>query len=59
MILNTKQRNLTDKKIIIRSHDMYLAIITPLVRITVYPQPHPLIGFHRQHVCMISSKRPT
>ena len=39
MVLNTKQRNLTDNKIIRRAHDMYLSTIIPLVRITVYPQP--------------------
>ena len=36
MILNTKQQNLTDNKIIRIDHDMYLATINPLVHIHVY-----------------------
>ena len=42
IILNTKQSNLTDNKIIISVRVLYLSDINPLVRISVYP-PHQII----------------
>ena len=39
MVLNTNKYNLTENKMMISDHDLYLVTITNLVQIHVYP-PH-------------------
>ena len=42
IVRNIKQRNLRDEKIIRKVNDLYLAAITHLVRILVYPPLLPI-----------------